>query len=199
MKRLLVWSQGFALSVGGIGLLLIAFLDASFVSLPEVNDILIVVMVARHESFLFYYVAMATLGSVLGSMVIYYIGRKGGDAMLRKRFKGPRAEKTLDAFRRYGVAAVIVPSMLPPPMPFKIFVLGAGVAGMPAKTIASSVALGRGLRYLLVGLAAYYYGDAALDYVRTHGAEVALGFAVVSALGLAIYYWRRQRRGPAEV
>lgn len=199
MKRLLVWSQGFALSVGGIGLLLIAVLDASFLSLPEVNDILIVVMVTRHESFLLYYVAMATIGSVLGSMVIYYLGRKGGEAMLRKRFNGPRTEKTLHAFRRYGVAAVIVPSMLPPPMPFKIFVLGAGVAGMSATTFASSVAFGRGLRYLLVGIAAYYFGDEALEYVRTHGTEVALGIAAVSALGLAYYYWRRQRRRVAEV
>jgi membrane protein YqaA with SNARE-associated domain len=199
MKRLVLWSQGFALSLGGIGLLMVAVLDASFVSLPEVNDILIVIMVARHESWMLYYVAMATLGSVLGSMMIYYIGRKGGEAMLRKRFKGPRAEKTLDAFRRYGVAAVIVPSMLPPPMPFKIFVLGAGVAGMSAATFASAVAFGRGVRYLLVGVAAYYYGEAAIDYVRTHSTEVALAFAAACAVGLGYYYWRRQRRQPAEV
>lgn len=199
MKRLVVWSQAFALSLGGVGLLLIAVLDASFVSLPEVNDILIVVMVARHETLLLYYVFMATLGSVLGSMVIYYFGRKGGEAMLRRRFNGPRTERTLDAMRRYGVAAVIVPSMLPPPMPFKIFVLGAGVAGMPPSTFAAAVAFGRGLRYLLVGIAAYYFGDEALEYVRSHGKEVAIGIAVLCALGLVVYYWRRQRRRSAEV
>jgi membrane protein DedA with SNARE-associated domain len=89
--------------------------------------------------------------------------------------------------------------MLPPPMPFKIFVLAAGVAGMSPATFASAVAFGRGLRYLLVGIAAYYFGDEALEYVRAHGSEVALGVAVASALGLAYYYWRRQRRRAAEV
>ena len=194
MKRLVVWAQGFALSIGGPGLLLIAFLDASFVSLPEVNDLLIVYMTIKQPSLMLYYAAMATIGSVLGSMVIYYIGRKGGEAMLRKRFSGPRSEKTLGAFRRYGVAAVIVPSMLPPPMPFKIFVLGAGVAGMSATTFASCVGIGRGVRYLLVGLAAYYFGDAALEYINSHGNEVAVGIAGVCALALGLYYWRHQRR-----
>ena len=194
MKHFMVWAQAFALSIGGLGLFLVACVDASVLSLPEVNDILIVFMVARHPSWLLYYVAMATLGSIAGSMVIYYIGRKGGEAMLRKRFSGPRSEKTLGAFRRYGVAAVIVPSMLPPPMPFKIFVLGAGVAGMSATTFASCVGIGRGVRYLLVGLAAYYFGDAALEYINSHGNEVAVGIAGVCALALGLYYWRHQRR-----
>jgi membrane protein YqaA with SNARE-associated domain len=200
MKRLVVWAQGFALGIGGLGLFLIAVLDASFVSLPEVNDILIVYMTVKQPSLMLYFALMATLGSVVGSMAIYYIGRKGGEAMLRRRFSGPRSEKTLNAFRRYGVAAVIVPSMLPPPMPFKIFVFGAGVAGMSPTTFASCVGVGRGVRYLLVGVAAYYFGDAALEYIRSHGNEVAVGMALTCALGLGLYYWRRQRRRqPAEV
>jgi membrane protein YqaA with SNARE-associated domain len=199
MKRLVVWAQGFALSIGGPGLLLIAFLDASFLSLPEVNDILIVYMTMKQPSWMLYYAAMATIGSVLGSMVIYYIGRKGGEAMLRKRFSGARSEKTLHAFRRYGVAAVIVPSMLPPPMPFKIFVFGAGVAGMSATTFAACVGAGRGMRYMLVGFAAYYFGDTALEYIESHGNEVAIGIAAACALGLGLYYWHRQRRRSAEV
>jgi membrane protein DedA with SNARE-associated domain len=97
------------------------------------------------------------------------------------------------------VAAVIVPSMLPPPMPFKIFVLGAGVAGMSASTFATCVAAGRGIRYVLVGIAAYYFGGAAIEYIDSHGNEVAVGIAVVCALGLGLYYWRRQWRRPAKV
>jgi membrane protein YqaA with SNARE-associated domain len=199
MKRFVAWAQGFAVTIGGPGLFLIAFLDASVVSLPEVNDILIVYMVTKHPSLLLYYAAMSTAGSVAGSMVIYYLGRKGGEALLRKRFKGSQVERTMRAFRRYGVAAVIVPSMLPPPTPFKLFVLGSGVAGMSASTFALSVAVGRGIRYLLEGLAAYYYGEAAIEYLRAHGNDVAIWFGVVSAILLGLYYWRRQRRRAAEV
>jgi membrane protein YqaA with SNARE-associated domain len=199
MQRFITWAQAFALAIGGPGLFLIAFLDASVVSLPEVNDILIVYMVTKHPSLLLYYAAMAAAGSVAGSLVIYYIGRKGGEALLLKRFKSQQVERTLDAFRRYGVAAVIVPSMLPPPCPFKLFVLGSGVAGMSAMTFSLSVFAGRGLRYLLLGLAAYYWGEAAIEYLHAHGNQVALWIGIASAVLLAAYYWRRQRRRAAEV
>lgn len=199
MARIITWAKAFALSIGGPGLFVIAALDASVLSLPEVNDILIIYMVTKTPSLLLYYAAMAMAGSVVGSLFVYFIGRKGGEALLRKRFKTQQVERTLATFRRYGVAAVIVPSMLPPPMPFKLFVLGSGVAGVSAWTFTWSVAVGRGLRYVIEGLLAYYYGEAALEYVRTHGKEVALGFAVVTALGLSFYYWRRQRRRVTEV
>lgn len=187
------------MTLGGPGLFVIAFLDASVVSLPEINDILIVWMVTRHPSLLLYYAFMATAGSVAGCMVVYYLGRKGGEALLRKRFKSDQVDRTLGTFRKYGVAAIIVPSMLPPPTPFKLFVLGSGVAGMSPATVAASVAVGRATRYVGEGLLAYYYGEAALDYLRAHGKEVGLGLAVLSAVLLAVYYWRRQRRRAAEV
>jgi membrane protein YqaA with SNARE-associated domain len=199
MTRLVVWAQAFALSIGGLGLFAIALLDASVLSLPELNDILLVYMVAHHPTRVLYYAAMLTAGSVAGCLVVFYIGRKGGEALLRKRFKSDRVDRTMKTFRRYGVAAVIVPSMLPPPMPFKLFVLAAGVSGMSAGTFSWSVAVGRGLRYLIEGMLAYYYGAAALDYLRAHGQEVALGLALVSAALLAIYYWRRRRSVPADV
>ncbi|MCX6553310.1 MAG: VTT domain-containing protein [Acidobacteria bacterium] len=199
MIRFIAWAKGFALGIGGLGLFCIAFLDASVVSLPEVNDILIVFMVTKHPSLLVYYAAMATAGSVAGSLVVYFVGKRGGEALLRKRFQGGQVERTLDTFRRYGVAAVIVPSMLPPPVPFKLFVLGAGVAGMTPTTFACSVGVGRGLRYVREGLLAYYYGEAAFEYLRTHGNEFAIWMGVLSAMALAVYYWRRQRQPAAEV
>jgi membrane protein YqaA with SNARE-associated domain len=199
MTRVVLWAQAFALSIGGLGLFLIALLDTSVLSLPEVSDILLVYMVSHHPTRMLYYAAMLTAGSVVGSLVIFYVGRKGGEALLRNRFKGDRVDRTLGTFRRYGVAAVIVPSMLPPPTPFKLFVLAAGASGMSAGTFSWSVAVGRGLRYLIEGTLAYYFGAAALDYLRAHGSEVALGLALVSTALLAVYYWRRRRTIPADV
>lgn len=198
MKHFVAWAQTFALGIGGLGLFFVAVMDASVLSLPEVNDILIVYMVTSHPAFLLYYAAMATAGSIVGSVFVYYLGRKGGEALLRRQFKRQQVERVLLRFRRYGVAAVIVPSMLPPPVPFKLFVLGAGVAGMPAGTFAWSVGVGRGLRYVIEGLLAYYYGAAALNYLRLHGREAALWGGALAAASLIVYYWRRRRQA-AEV
>jgi membrane protein YqaA with SNARE-associated domain len=199
MKHFIAWAQAFALSIGGLGLFFVAFIDASVLSLPEVNDILIVYMTIKSPSFLLYYVAMATAGSIGGSLIVYYLGRKGGETLLRRQFARARVDRMHARFRKYGMVAVIVPAMLPPPVPLKLFVLGAGAAGMSASTFAWAVGIGRGVRYLVEGLLAYYYGAAALDYIRRNGTEAGLWLGALAAVALALYYWRRQRRGAAEV
>lgn len=199
MKHVIAWAQAFALSIGGLGLFFVAFLDASVLSLPEVNDILIVYMVTKSPSFLVYYAAMATAGSVGGSLIVYYLGRKGGEALLRKQFSREQVDRMQARFTRYGMAAVVVPAMLPPPVPLKLFVLGAGVAGMSAGKFAWAIGIGRGVRYLAEGILAYYYGAVAFEYIKRHGSEVALWGAVISAAVLGAYYWRRQRRRTAAV
>ena len=93
----------------------------------------------------------AIAGSMAGCLVLYYIGRKGGEALVRKRFTGDRIERAMAALRRYGVMAVLIPSLLPPPAPFKIFVLLAGVVGISVARFATAIAIGRGVRYLALG------------------------------------------------
>ena len=114
--------------MGGPGLFTVAFLDSSFVSLPQINDILVVLMVIEHKERMLYYAAMATAGSVAGCLAIYYIAEKGGEAFLRKRLKAGHVDRALALYRRHGVLALMVPALLPPPAPFKLFVLAAGVA-----------------------------------------------------------------------
>ena len=199
MKHVIAWAQAFALSIGGLGLFFVAFMDASVLSLPEVNDILIVYMVTKSPSFLVYYAAMATAGSIGGSLVVFYLGRKGGEAVLRRQFSAGQIDRMQGRFKRYGMAAVVVPAMLPPPVPLKLFVLGAGAAGMATGTFVWAIGIGRGVRYLVEGALAYYYGAAAFEYIKRHGSEVALWGGLFAALLLVGYYWRRQRRGTAEV
>src|SRR5687768_5051316 len=132
MGRVVEWAQDFALALGAPGLFVVAILDSSFLTLPEINDILVVLMVTRHRSFLPLYAGAATAGSIVGSLVLYSIGRKGGEAVLQKRFSVERSNRAMAFIQQYGVLAIIIPSLLPPPMPFKMFVLLSGIARIPA-------------------------------------------------------------------
>jgi membrane protein YqaA with SNARE-associated domain len=194
MKALIAWAQGLAVSFGGPGLFFVAFLDASFLSLPEINDILVVWMVTRHKELFLYYAGLATLGSVTGCFLLYWLAWKGGEAFVRKRVKSASVERGLAAVRRYGFMALLVPSMLPPPAPFKVFVLGAGIARVNPWTFGIAVGVGRGLRYFTAGLLAVWYGDMALSYIEQHGGQVALGAALLVLFGgVIVYFWRRRR------
>src|SRR2546422_8534762 len=124
--------RAFALTLGAPGLFVVAFLDSSFLSLPEIADILVVWMVTHNKSRVVVYVVSVTLGSVAGCLLMYYIGRKGGEAVLRQRFAPEMIERARATFRRHSVTTILIASILPPPAPFKIFVLLAGAAGMSA-------------------------------------------------------------------
>ena len=192
MSRIVSWLEAFASSLGGPGLFLVAFLDSSFLSLPEINDVLVVLMVTRNEELMPYYAAMATLGSITGCLVLYVLGRKGGEAILQKRFSGPRVEKAMGLFRRFGVLAIIVPALLPPPAPFKVFVLLSGVTRVPWPRFCGAVAVGRGVRYFGEGLLAVRYGDEAVELLRANGPLVSLVLAVVVLLGVGTYILMRR-------
>jgi membrane protein YqaA with SNARE-associated domain len=193
VKSFINWIYNFALAIGGPGLFTAAFLDSSFVSLPQINDILVVLMVTQHKAWMPYYAALATLGSVAGCYVIYSIARKGGEAFLKRRLRAGHAERALALYQRHGLLALMVPALLPPPAPFKLFVLMAGVARVRPLQFVLGIALARGLRYTVLGVLAIWYGDAALELMRTHGREVALWLAGLIVLGAIVWYWRSRR------
>ena len=193
MKSFITWLQGFALAIGGPGLFVVAFLDSSFISLPQINDVLVVLMVTQNKARMPYYAAMATLGSVAGCYAIYYLADKGGDAFLRKRLRPGSTARALALYKRYGLLALMIPALLPPPAPFKLFVLMAGVAKVRPIPFVAAIAIARGIRYVALGFLAIWYGDAALELIQTHGRQVGLGLAgliVVAAVG----WWLLRRR-----
>jgi membrane protein YqaA with SNARE-associated domain len=196
VKALINWLYGFALAIGGPGLLVIAFLDSSFLSLPQINDILVVLMVTQNKSLMLYYVAMATIGSIAGCYVIYYLAERGGDAFLRKRLRPGHTERALALYKRHGLLALMVPALLPPPAPFKLFVLMAGVAGVRPLHFVGAIAIARGFRYTLLGLLAVWYGDVALEVMRTRGREVAL-WLVALIVAAALAWWLVRGAVPA--
>lgn len=197
VARIVSWIQAFALGIGGPGLFVVAFLDSSFLSLPEINDLLVVMLVIEHNARMPYYALMATLGSVAGCLVLYSVGRTGGEALVRRRFGGPRMARALALSKRYGVFAIAVPAILPPPAPFKIFVLLAGVAAVPLWQFATTIALARGFRYFAIGVLSVRYGDDAIAFIEANGRAVALVLVgLIVAGGAAWILWRRRRATP---
>ena len=194
MQRVVESIGAFAAGLGAPGLVLVAFLDSSFLSLPEVTDILVVVLVIKRPEFWMWHALFATLGSVAGCYALYLVGRKGGEVVLRRRFKAQNVERGLEIFRRYGLLAVVVPAILPPPMPFKIFVLLAGVARVSPATFILAAIIGRGFRYGSEALLAYWYGEQATRFIQQNLPAVSLWLgATIAALAIVYIVWRRRR------
>lgn len=195
LQQITAWLLPLAEQLGAPGLAIIAFLDSSFLSLPQVGDALIVALTIQHPERWMLYSAATTLGSTAGCFVLYTIARKGGEAFLRRRFSEAQIERGLGLFRRHGLLAVIVPAMLPPPTPFKIFVLLAGLAGVRPVAFTFGIATGRGFRFGGEGWLAYKYGAQATQYINENLATVSVIVAgIVLLLGVLLILSRRRRQ-----
>jgi membrane protein YqaA with SNARE-associated domain len=191
--QLLSYIQSWAAGLGGVGLFVVAALDSSFLSFPQVNDLLIIVLSTAYPERMPYYAGMTTLGSLVGCFALYLAARRGGDAFIRKRFKAHHVDRALRLYQRFGLLAVIVPSLLPPPMPFKAFVLLAGVAHVSPLKFSLAILIGRGIRYFGQGYLAVLYGERAVDLIRAHGTEAGIALAALAlTIGVAFYLIRRQ-------
>ena len=196
--RASLFIQSLAETLGAPGIALVSFFDSSFLSLPEVADALIVVSVLRDPTRWPLYAAAATVGSLAGCYSLYSLARKGGHAFLQRRFRADRIERGLAIFKRYGLLAVVVPSILPPPTPFKIFVLLAGVAEVRPVTFIVAVAIGRGIRFGGEAWLAYEYGPAAFEYIQQNVPTISAWLGgTVAMLGLAYVVWRRRKQRAA--
>ncbi|MNC87173.1 SNARE associated Golgi protein [compost metagenome] len=142
-------------------------------------------MVIRDPGWMVYYAAMATLGSIAGCYAIYYLAERGGEAFIRRRLKPGSVERALALYKRHGLLALMVPALLPPPAPFKLFVLMAGVARVRPLQFVAAVGIARGLRYLALGYLTVRYGEQAQELMATRGREVALWAAGI-IVGLAV-------------
>jgi membrane protein YqaA with SNARE-associated domain len=194
MKRLAGWIEAYAVAWGGPGLFVIGYLDSSFLSFPEVNDLLVMGMAMRHHGLLIYYSLMATLGSLAGCLTLYYIAKAGGEAFVRKRFREHHVDRALVLAQKYGLLIVMVPALLPPPMPFKIFILIAGVAEIPVWQFTVAVFVARFIRYFGEGMLAVWYGDAAFAFLRANAGRIGLALSIVVIVIGAIVILLRRRK-----
>jgi membrane protein YqaA with SNARE-associated domain len=196
-----VWLEESLLPFGGIGLMLLAICDSSFFSLPEINDILVMTFSIRQPDQMVVFAGLTTLGSVIGCAMLYGVGRSSGAAFLRRRVRkdmpAERMEKIRGWYEKYGMLAVIVPSLLPPPTPFKVFVLSAGTFGISWPKFLAAVAIGRSIRYFSQGILAVMYGEAAIQFAQVNYPVIGVVVSVLIVIAsVAFVMWRRKQGDP---
>ena len=174
--------------------MVLAICDSSFVSLPEVNDVLLMTFAVNQPEDMVKFALLTTLGSVIGCALLYAAGRKGGDAFLRRSFADERLAKVKSWYQRHGVLAVIVPSLLPPPTPFKLFVLSAGTFGISWPKFLTAVVIGRAIRYFSEGILAVVYGPAAIRFVQDNYGKIGLGLVILLIVASAVIFFFTRRR-----
>lgn len=182
-KKLPAWLQNLVAVMGGGGLFVVAFFDSSVLSFPFVADALVMQLSFSNPARMPYYAAMAAAGSLAGCIWLYLIAKKGGEAYFRRHATG-RAEQVKEWVDEHAFLSVFIPAILPPPLPFKIFVLAEGVFQVPLRTFVLAILLGRGLRYFAEGVLAVRYGDAVLQYLLAH----ARIFAISAVAALLLVY-----------
>ena len=178
--------------LGVWGVCALAIVDSSSIPMP-IDAIVIGYVSADHARFVIY-ALMAALGSAIGALVPYYLGRAGGELFLLKRINRQRYEKLRDRFERQEFLALLVPSMLPPPTPWKLFVFGAGVFEMKIRDFMAAVFLGRLIRFSILSFLTIRYGPEMVhvlsDVARKHLAVLMVGIGVAMVV-LAVAGIRR--------
>jgi membrane protein YqaA with SNARE-associated domain len=185
------WKQqiiGVAGTLGAPGLFLISFLDSSVLTFPIINDVLLIELSMQHPARMALYALMASLGSALGCVLLYFIARKGGEAFFRRK-AGERANMIRRWVERNGFTGMLLAALLPPPTPFKIFVFAAGVFEVPLTSFASAISLARLVRYFGVGYLAVKYGNNALPFLAQHKVEVVIVLAVFVVASFGLSRW----------
>jgi len=182
------WKQkivAFATTLGAPGLFLISFLDSSVLTFPVINDLLLIQLSIQNPRRMVLYASMAALGSLLGCVLLFFLARAGGEAMFRRK-AGTRAEVIRRWIERNSFVGMLLAALLPPPTPFKVFVLAAGVFEVPLLSFSSAIALARVFRYFGLGYLAVHYGAEALPYVARHKLEVILAAAALVAVSYGL-------------
>lgn len=181
--------------LGAWGVFVAAALDGAVVGLPM--DVVVGGYVAQNHARLLLYVLMASTGSALGSLVVYGIGYKGGEELLRKRVSAERFEKLHAAFEKHPFWSLMFPAMLPPPTPFKLFVLSAAVAEMSLGHFLLAIFLGRTVRFLLLGILVIKFGPGVVNTFRIFFTHHWRWVLIAIAVGLAVWLVLRQRKSAA--
>lgn len=195
LARYTAWIWGLLAPLGKWGVFVIAFADSALLGMPV--DAMVAYYVFQKRSEFLLYVALASLGSALGSIPLYVVGYLGGEKVLRKRIPEERFQKIHDSFERHEFWALMFPGMLPPPMPFKIFVLAAAVFEMHFTHFLAAIFLGRFLRFLILSLLVLWFGP---QIVQAFGGlfKNHLYWVLAFVAGAIVLFLLLRRRRPVQ-
>jgi membrane protein YqaA with SNARE-associated domain len=185
----------YLITYGAFGLFIVALLDSTFVPLPSSADALMLVLSTAHPSWMLLYAFMATAGSALGCLILYLISRRAGARALN-RFSERKQQRVKHLIERYDVVAVLVATLLPPPFPFKLFVVTAGVFRFSLLRFMLAIIAGRAFRFLLEGYFAVRYGAEAKVILAKYYPWIGLG--LVAAILLVVIVKRLRKRDQAD-
>jgi membrane protein YqaA with SNARE-associated domain len=190
--------SNYLVAFGPAGLFAVALLDSALIPLPGGPDAVMLLLSTERPAWMPFYALAATAGSVIGCCILYYISRRAGRSAL-ERFPPEKQARVKEMVDRYDVLSVLVASVLPPPFPFKLFVITAGVFRLSVVRFAAAVAAGRAFRFFLEGFIAVRYGGRAKEVLAENYPAVGLGVAglIVAAFALKALL-RRRKAGAAE-
>jgi membrane protein YqaA with SNARE-associated domain len=182
----------YLITFGAFGLFTVALLDSTFVPLPSSADALMLLLTAAHPRWMVLYAFMATAGSALGCWILYLISRRAGARALR-RFSEAKQKRVKELIERYDMAAVLVATLLPPPFPFKLFVVTAGVFRFSLVRFMIAIVVGRAFRFLLEGYLAVRFGDQAKVIIARYYPWIGLGLAFAILIWVSSKSLRKHR------
>lgn len=185
----------YLITYGAFGLFTVALLDSTFVPLPSSADALMLVLSTAHPSWMLLYAFAATAGSALGCWILYVVSRRAGSRALN-RFSERKQQRVKNLIERYDMIAVLVATLLPPPFPFKLFVVTAGVFRFSLLRFMLAIVVGRAFRFLLEGYFAVRYGAEAKEILAKYYPWIGLG--LVAAILLFVIIRRLVKRSHTE-
>jgi membrane protein YqaA with SNARE-associated domain len=168
----------FFYALGPFGLFAVALLDSAFIPLPGGPDALMIALTLAHPRLMVLYALLAALGSAIGCVILYFISRRAGSRALRK-FSPAKQARVKELIDRYDVLSVLVASLMPPPFPFKLFVITAGVFRFSVTRFTLAILAGRMFRFLLEGYFVIRYGAQAKQVLQKYYPWIGLGLAIL--------------------
>jgi len=179
-------------TLGPMGLFAISLVDSAGVPLPGGPDAVMILLTAQRPWLMPLFAIAATVGSTIGCALMYLIARRAGVIALR-RVSAERRERIENLLGRYDMFAIMIPAILPPPFPFKPFVLSAGVFKLKISRFVTAIFIGRAARFLIEGWLAVEFGEAAGDRIKQHGLKVLLAVGAILLLVVALKIYRTRR------
>ena len=181
------------MALGPLGLFTVALLDSTFVPLPSSADALMILLTTANPRWMLLYATLATAGSTIGCVILYYVSRRAGSRALR-RFSPARQQRVKELIDRYDVLSVLIASLMPPPFPFKLFVITAGVFRFSLTRFALAIMAGRMFRFALEGYLAIRYGAQAKQVLAKYYPWIGLGLAVALIVLFVVRNARNKRK-----